>query len=122
MFEITRPHNRGCPHIRKESFKNGCSRPIGSLVSSNNNTVRIYKNEDFTLVDPVLTYYKRPTYIQIDGCTNVYTGVTSTQEVECEFKDDIVELILDEAASILAGDIENFSQYTREQQAAERNN
>ena len=93
-----------------------------TLATMLNNTVRIYKNADFNLVDPVLTYYRRPTYIEIDGCTNPYTGVTSTQDVECEFKDDIVEVILDEAATILAGDIENFSQYTREQQAAERNN
>lgn len=93
-----------------------------TLATMLNNTVRIYKNADFNLVDPVLTYYRRPTYIEIDGCTNPYTGVTSTQDVECEFKDDIVEVILDEAATILAGDMENFSQYTREQQAAERNN
>ena len=93
-----------------------------TLATMLNNTVRIYKNADFNLVDPVLTYYRRPRYIQILDCTNPYTGETSVEEVECEFKDDIVEVILDEAASILAGDMENFSQYTREQQSAERNN
>ena len=72
--------------------------------------------------EKVLTYYRRPRYIQILDCTNPYTGETSIEEIECEFKDDIVEVILDEAASILAGDMENFTQYTREQQSAERNN
>ena len=51
-----------------------------------------------------------------------YTGITSTQEVESEFKDDIIELIIDEAVSILAGDIESGNQFTRTQEAAERSN
>jgi len=44
------------------------------------------------------------------------------QDVTSEFKDDIVELILDDTASVIAGDIENFNQMQREQQSAERNN
>ena len=36
-----------------------------TLATMLNNTVRIYKNADFNLVDPVLTYYRRPRYIQI---------------------------------------------------------
>jgi hypothetical protein len=48
--------------------------------------------------------------------------LVSVVDVESEFKDDIVELILDEAAAIIAGDIDNFNQMQREQQAAERSN
>jgi hypothetical protein len=48
--------------------------------------------------------------------------VQSTQEVLCEFKDDIIELIIDEAVAILAGDIESGNQYTRGTEGAERNN
>ena len=44
------------------------------------------------------------------------------EAVISEFKDDIVELIIDEAVSILAGDIESGNQYSRGQQEAERNN
>ena len=39
-----------------------------------------------------------------------------------EFKDDIIELIIDEAASILAGDIESGNQFSRGTEGAERNN
>ncbi len=53
---------------------------------------------------------------------NPYTAVESTADVLCEFKDDIVELIIDETAALIAGDIENMIQMQREQQAAERNN
>ena len=84
------------------------------------NKIRIYKNKDFEIVTPVLTFYERPTYIEFAGVTN--PGIVSLVDVESEFKDDVVELIIDETAAIIAGDIENFNQSTREQQAAERSN
>lgn len=86
------------------------------------NKIRIYRNEDFSITNPVLTYYRRPIYIEIAGFLNPYTGQIATVDIESEFKDDIVELILDEAASIIAGDIDNYNQMQREQQAAERSN
>lgn len=86
------------------------------------NRVRVYRKPDFNLVNPVLTYYRQPVNIQIATCQNPYTGVVSVVDVECEFKDDIVELLLDDTASLIAGDIDNFNQYTRNQQSAERNN
>lgn len=86
-----------------------------------NNTIRIYVR-DFTLVNPVLTYYRQPVLIEFAGVTNPYTGTVSPTDVIPEFKDDIVELILDDTASLIAGDIENFNQMQREQQSAERNN
>jgi hypothetical protein len=85
------------------------------------NAIRIYIR-DFTLVTPVLTYYRKPINIEFTGVLNPYTGVVSTADVICEFKDDIVELILDDTAALIAGDIENFNQMQREQQSAERNN
>jgi len=69
-----------------------------------------------------LTYYRQPRYIQIEGCVDPYTGVASVTEVESEFKDDIIELIIDEAVSVLAGDIESGNQYGRGTETAERNN
>jgi len=83
---------------------------------------RVYTNKDFEVSDVSLTYYRQPRKIQVKGCTDPYTGLDSTQEILCEFKDDIVELIIDEAVSILAGDIESGNQYSRGQQEAERNN
>lgn len=86
-----------------------------------NNQIRIYVR-DFTIVNPVLTYYRQPRKIEFAGVINPYTGTPSTADVISEFKDDIVELILDDTAALIAGDIENFNQMQREQQAAERNN
>jgi hypothetical protein len=85
------------------------------------NTIRIYKR-DFTVVKPVLTFYRKPRLVEFAGILNPYTGVASIVDVICEFKDDIVELIIDETAALIAGDIENIIQMQREQQAAERNN
>jgi hypothetical protein len=86
------------------------------------NKVRIYTASDFDVYNPTLTYYRKPRYIQIAGVVDPYTGLTSTADVTCEFKDDIVELLIDETASILAGDIESVNQFARGTQNAERNN
>lgn len=86
------------------------------------NKIRVYKNEDFDIHSCKLTYYKQPRRIQISGQIDPYTGNLSTQNVECIFKDDIVELIIDDTVSILAADIENIMQFQRGQQSAEKNN
>ena len=86
------------------------------------NGVNIYTNKDFSISQADLVYYRQPIKIQIQGCIDPYTGVASTTEVQCEFKDDIIELIIDEAVSILAGDIESGNQFSRGTETAERNN
>jgi len=85
------------------------------------NKIRIYRRE-FDVVKPTLTYYKKPINIEIQGCVDPYTGIVTTTNIFCEFKDDIVELIIDEAASLLAGDIDELNQYQRGTQQAERSN
>ena len=85
------------------------------------NAIRIYRR-DFTVVEPVLTFYRKPRLVEFAGVLNPYTATISANEVNCEFKDDIVELIIDETAALIAGGIENMIQMQREQQAAERNN
>ena len=87
-----------------------------------NNTVHVYTNNEFEITDADLIYYRQPIKIQIDGCSDPYTGLTSITNVECEFKDDIIEVIIDEAVSILAGDIESGNQFSRGTETAERNN
>jgi hypothetical protein len=86
------------------------------------NTTHIYTNSEFSIESANLIYYRQPRRIQITGCTNPYDNTVSTQNVECEFKDDIVELIIDEAVSIIAGDIESGNQFSRGTETAERNN
>jgi hypothetical protein len=84
--------------------------------------VNIYTNGEFNISSADLVYYRQPIKIQIQGCVDPYTNVESTTNVLCEFKDDIIELIIDEAVAILAGDIESSNQYTRGTEGAERNN
>jgi len=84
--------------------------------------VHIYTNNQFEIQSASLKYYRQPVKIQIQGCIDPYTSVESTVNVECEFKDDIIELIIDETVSILAGDIESGNQFSRGTETAERNN
>lgn len=84
--------------------------------------VNIYTNGEFDIDSSQLIYYRQPIKIQITGCSDPYTGITSTLDVQCEFKDDIIELIIDEAVSILAGDMESTNQFSRGTETAERNN
>jgi len=86
------------------------------------NRIRIYRNPSFNIVNPILTYYRKPVYIQIPDCVDPESGGVSVVNINCEFKDDLVEVMLDDAASIIAGDIENLYQQQRGQAAAERNN
>lgn len=87
-----------------------------------NNTVRIYTNNEFDIPNAKLTYYRQPRRIEILGCVDPYTNVVSTAEVTCEFKDDLVELFIDEAAKILAGDIESVNQVSIQDNSVENNN
>ena len=68
------------------------------------NQIRIWR-KDFFIIDPKLIYYRKPVRIEIQGCVDPYTSTESALDIECEFKDDIVELMIDEAVSIMAGDI-----------------
>jgi hypothetical protein len=86
------------------------------------NRIRVYTDNKFDLSNCNLTYYRQPRRIEIAGCVDPYTQAASAQDIICEFKDDIVELLIDEAVSILAGDIESMNQFQRGTQTAERNN
>lgn len=86
------------------------------------NQILIYTNNQFTLVNPILTYYRKPINIQIAGSVDPYTGLTSTVDVICEFQDDLVELIIDDTAAQLARDIESSAQAQNNQSTAEQNN
>ena len=86
------------------------------------NYVNIYTDNAFDIEKADLIYYRQPIKIQIQGCVDPYTNLASTVNVQCEFKDDIIELIIDEAVSILAGDIESTNQFSRGTEGAERNN
>lgn len=83
--------------------------------------LRIYSNDDFEVHKPKLTYYRSPRNIEIAGCKDPYTGLQSNTDVPCEFKDDIAEILIDEAVAIIAGDIMDVTNYQRETTAGQRN-
>lgn len=86
-----------------------------------NNTLRVYTNNEFDISKCYLVYYRKPLEIQIAGCRNISDGLIIGTDQECEFNDDVAELIADEAAQILAGDIESVTQFQREQQNVQSN-
>lgn len=73
--------------------------------------IRIHTDGKFEVVDPVLIYYRKPRQISFDNCVNENDEATSN--VECEFKDDIAEMLIDRTAALLSGDIESFNQMQR---------
>ena len=81
---------------------------------------RIYF-DDFHIIDPVLYYYRKPRKVEFLNCSDIATGNIITVDVTSEFKDDIVEIIIDEAVAILSGDIENFNQVQRNKNNANIN-
>lgn len=104
-------------YMRKPSFE---WRETFATLSGNK--AKIFTNDDFEVISIKYTYYHYPANIQIAGCVDPYTLQTSTQDVICEFPDDVTEVLIDVAASILAGDIESWNQYTREYNSSEQNN
>jgi hypothetical protein len=84
------------------------------------NRARIYTNGKFDVENAKLTYYRKPRPISFYGCMDIATGTLSAN-VECELKDDVTELIIDDAVSIIAGDIESSNQYSRNKQNSNLN-
>lgn len=85
-----------------------------------NNTIRVYANDEFDVSKIVLTYYRFPQEIDFGNCAQM-DGSTGPQ-VDPEFKDDIVELIIDDAVAILASDIESPNAMQVTKQRSENNN
>jgi len=83
--------------------------------------IRIYTDGKFNITDVSLLYYRLPKNVQFKGCININDGTEFTDDQECEFKDDIAEIMIDQAAAILSADIENVGQYQREVQEVQKN-
>lgn len=93
-----------------------------TFATISSNRIKIFTGGDFSLNSPRLDYYRKPVEIQFNNCININTGVKYTSDVELEFKDDFVELILDRAVSILAGDIESITQHQLNDKYLKENN
>lgn len=102
-------------HSKRPSFDWG-----ETLATLLGNKIRVHTNDEFKVDDLSLTYYRKPQEISLAGCSDLDDN--PTQNIDPEFKDDIVELLIDEAASILAADIESFNQHNRASTQVEENN
>lgn len=91
---------------------------FSTIMDSN---FKIWTNDSFNLVDATVTYYRQPRRIVFAGATDPYTGTVSAVDVTCEFPDNITELIIDEAASILSGDMDAVYQQQRLANSVEHN-
>tara|TARA_R110002153_G_scaffold32112_1_gene97358 strand:+ start:73 stop:774 length:702 start_codon:yes stop_codon:yes gene_type:complete len=109
--ELLRDYNK------KPSFSWG-----ETFATQSSNNVKLYTNGEFEVVDTYLTYYRQPERIQIKGVSDPYTGLISTVSVESEFKDDLVELFVDECVKILAGDLEDMTANQLADKSVETNN
>ena len=92
-----------------------------TYATMDTNRFKVYTNNDFKVESATLSYYRKPLDVTFFNCINPATNSVSTDQ-ECEFKDDVVELIIDEAVAIIAGDIESFNQYQRASQNAQKSN
>lgn len=86
-----------------------------------NKTFKIWTNDSFDIVESQITYYRAPVIIVFLGSVDPYTGNISTVDVPCEFPDNITEIIIEDAASILVRDIEDYSKSQLLKQSAEFN-
>jgi hypothetical protein len=102
---------------KKPSFEWG-----ETVVTLHGNKLRVYTNDEFVVESPIFTYYRQPRKIEIAGTSNPYTQTKSLVDIECEFKDDLIELFIDETVKIIAGDIESIIQMQRAGQSVEGNN
>lgn len=85
-----------------------------------NDHVRIYTEDKFKIHDVSLIYFRKPLDISFEGCISPADG-SYQSNVESEFKDEVVEVLVDEAVAILAGDIESMNQYQKNLGNAQRN-
>lgn len=75
------------------------------------NKINIYHNNEFSVDKLEITYYRKPKVYNFEKLNDVI-----------EFKDDVCEILVDEAVKILATDIESFNQKNAAQERAETNN
>lgn len=76
--------------------------------------IRVYTNDTFNIDELDLVYYRYPRPINLSGVLDI--NQLPGTNVDPEFNDDVVEILIDGAASILAGDIESINQYQRLEQ------
>jgi hypothetical protein len=72
------------------------------------NKIKIYHNNKFSVEAANLLYYRQPKGISVAGILDI--DGNDNGDVDPEFKDDIVEVLIDETVKILSSDIESWNQ------------
>lgn len=121
MFTVYLDETADVDNLLSDEFKSPSWEWGETFCTMQSNRIRIYTNDKFDIVDPVLTYYRKPRNVEFANCVNISTGALYTADVTCEFKDDVAELLVDATVAILAGDIESFNQMQVAQQRALNN-
>jgi hypothetical protein len=75
------------------------------------NKIHLYHNDKFTIDKVELTYYRKPKFYDFKKLSDTI-----------EFKDDVADILVDEACKIIASDIESLNQKALAQERAESNN
>ncbi len=75
------------------------------------NRIHVYHNKDFIIDKVELTYYRKPVFYDFKKLSTIV-----------EFKDDICELLVDEAAKIISSDIESLNAKALTESRVESNN
>ena len=84
------------------------------------NRIKIYTNKDFIVNYIELIYYRLPKQFDVNGY--IHTDGRNSSDSPLEFKRDICELIIDEAVSIAAADLELGNIYQTSTQRVDKNN
>jgi len=77
------------------------------------NRFYVYHNKDFKITSITLSYFREPSHISFDK---------KDIDIVWEWKDDVAEIIIDEAIKNLAGNIEHFSANQLAEKRVEENN
>lgn len=84
------------------------------------NKINIYHNGDFKVESSDLLYYRKPQYVQFP--TAPQSNGTIGVDMNIEWKDDIVELLIEETIKIISGDIGYMQRYGIADKSVEQNN
>lgn len=130
-------HKSCCPDKRRLTVYQAEEANMGVLLTSDTkgpsfewgetvctlvgDTLRVYTNDEFDVRDVSIVYYRQPKEVRFQDCANPNSGGVYEQPQQCEFKADIAEIIADEAAAVLAGDLESITQYQRQSQEVQSN-
>lgn len=75
------------------------------------NRIHVYHQDEFVVNKTILTYYRKPKKLDFTKPSQIL-----------EFKDDVCEMLVDEAVKIIASDIESINQKQLAQERVETNN